>query len=41
VKPIGFVDSSPMGDSEPNRGIRIGGVDGWVQTISGTSGTPP
>jgi len=41
VKPIGFVDSSPMGVSEPNRGIRIGGVDGWVQTTSETSGTPP
>ena len=41
MKPIGFVDSTPMGDYEPNRGIRIGGVDGWVQTTSGTSGTTP
>ena len=41
MEPIGFVDSTPIGVSEPNRGIRIGGVDGWVQTTSGTSGTTP
>jgi len=36
-----FCGSSPMGSSEPNKGIRIGGGEGWVKTTSGTSGTTP
>jgi len=36
-----FCGSSPMGSSEPNKGIRIERGDGWIETTSGTSGTTP